>query len=75
MARFDEHPMPSLAWMGCKHLGRERACLRKRICPTKDREKCIRPCDVCPQGTKRARAEAGHARRQNAAAMGLGASA
>jgi len=69
VARFDEHPMPSLAWMDCKYLHRERACLRRRICPAGEKEKCVRPCDVCVAGTHRARSEAGHARRQNARAV------
>jgi hypothetical protein len=75
MARacFDEHPMPSLAWMDCRFLrdGRDRACLRKRIVPAQGKERVIRPCDVCPRGTARARTEATHARRMNARALGL----
>jgi len=56
-----------LAWRKCRRLDRELACIKKRIFPAGGRERTIRPCDVCPVGTNRARSLAMHARRQNAA--------
>jgi len=64
---------PGHAAMKCKLRDKERACLRERISPARKRERVIRPCDVCPQGTGRARSEARHARRQNAMAVGAAA--
>ena len=60
---------PGHAAMKCKLRERERACLRRKICPAECRERTIRPCDCCVVGTQRARAEAAHARRVNAEAM------
>jgi hypothetical protein len=73
MARLHAHPIPSLAWMECRHArtGRDRACLNRRILPAYETEQTIRPCDVCPCGTKRARAEASHAQRMSAQALGI----
>jgi len=56
-----------LAWRRCRRLDRELACIKKRIFPAAGRERTIRPCDVCPVGTNRARQLAAHSRRQNAA--------
>jgi hypothetical protein len=66
---------PGHAAMRCKLRERELACLRIRISPARERERVIRPCDICPVGTNRARGLAAHARRQNAAAMEMGVSA
>ena len=56
-----------LAWRRCRRLNREQACIQRRIFPAGGKERTIRPCDVCPVGTNRARSLAMHARRQNAA--------
>ena len=58
---------PGHAWRTCDRLDQELACIKKRIFPAAGRERTIRPCDVCPVGTNRARSLAMHARRQNAA--------
>lgn len=55
-----------LAWRKCRKLSHELACLRKRIFPAAGRERVIRPCDVCPVGTRRARSFASPARRRDA---------
>jgi hypothetical protein len=70
MARIDRHPVPSLAWMECGNLCRERDCLRRRIKPaTWATRQERRACDVCPVGTDRARSMAAHHRMQNALAV------
>lgn len=61
---------PGHAAHRCKLIGRERACLRERICPATKREWAIRPCDVCVVGTRRARRLAAHARRVDAMILG-----
>jgi len=58
------------AWRKCRRLDRERACLQRRIFPAGGKELTIRPCDVCPVGTNRARALATHARRVDAMIVG-----
>lgn len=54
----ESNPMilpPGQAWRRCKYLDRERACLDCKIRPARVREIEIRPCDICPIGTRRAR--------------------
>ena len=57
-------------WRDCRNQFREKACLREKISPAKERELDIRRCDTCPTGTMRARGLAMHHRKQNAMAMG-----
>ena len=59
-----------LAWRKCRRLDQELACIKKRIFPAAGRERTIRPCDVCPVGTNRARSLAMHARRVDAMILG-----
>lgn len=72
MGRLDRHPVPSLAWMTCKRLDRELACLRRRISPAYAKERQVRCCDVCPVGSGRARGPANHAKKVAALEMAFG---
>ena len=56
-------------WRNCRNLERERACLRIKISPAMERERDIRSCDACPQGTMRARALAHNHQLRNALAV------
>lgn len=58
---------PGQAVRRCKLRNRKQACIQRRIFPAGGKERTIRPCDVCPVGTNRARQLAAHSRRQNAA--------
>lgn len=56
---------PGQAARKCRLRDREQACIKRRIFPAAGRERTIRPCDVCPVGTRRARAFASPARRRD----------
>lgn len=71
-ASYAEHLPAGLAWRKCRKLSHELACLRKRIFPASGKERVIRPCDVCPVGTRRARAFARPSRRRDAALFPAG---
>jgi len=68
-----QHLPPGQAARKCRLRNKEQACIRRRIFPAAGRELTIRPCDICPVGTKRARQLAAHSRRQNAMAVGAAA--